>query len=86
MRLRRPLSTGQRVVLVIGTAMALYEVGAYITTLGSGTGWVGYAPLTSPQIPLVGGLHPWIRLVVWLALVVIWVGTSLLLLKPGSDA
>jgi hypothetical protein len=66
--------------------MALYEVGAYITTLGSGTGWVGYAPLTSPQIPLVGGLHPWIRLVVWLALVVIWVGTSLLLLKPGSDA
>lgn len=84
MRLRYTLSTGQRTILAIGTGVALFLVGGYVTTLGTGSGWVAYAPLTSAQLSQVGGLHRSVRLIIWLALLAIWLGAALWLFKPTS--
>ena len=66
-------------VLVIGFAAALVVIGEYSTTADSFTGWTGYAPLSVSGSPFVvpGGVALWVRLVVWLALVAIWVAGSL---------
>jgi hypothetical protein len=89
----RRMNRGQRVVIVIGLGVAMYSLGGWITTRGTGTpyGWVGYAPLQTYNTPnILGGLHPWVRLVIWIALVVVWVFTSMLLLRspapPQGDA
>ena len=86
------LNHGQRVVLVVALAAALYVLGLYIMTLGNaGSGWVAYAPLTQVAHSLTGtpvaGLHPWVRLVVWLGLTVVWAGCSVALLRsrPGAQ-
>jgi heme/copper-type cytochrome/quinol oxidase subunit 1 len=85
------LNLGQRIVLVIALAGVLYIVGSYVTSIGQRFGWVGYAPLSSQgYAPLTtgsfSGLHPWVRLVVWLGLTVIWAGCSVALLRsPSSD-
>jgi hypothetical protein len=83
----RRINMAQRVILVIGLAMALYLFGGWINTRGSATpsGWVGYAPLQTygPQ-NIVGGFHPWVRLVIWIALVLVWVIASVLLLRAAS--
>lgn len=79
-------------VMVVGLGIALYFFGAWVTTRGTGwpgggTGWTSFAPLTSPSTTpdLIGGLHPWVRMVIWLALVVIWVIASVLVLRsPGA--
>ena len=84
MRLRAALSTGQRVILVVGSGLGLYLLGGYVTTLGSGSGWVGYAPLTSAQLADLGGFHRWVKLLIWLALLMIWIGAALFLFKPKS--
>ena len=65
--------------------MALYLVGGYLTTLGSGTGWVGYAPLSNVPLEAIGGMRHWIRLLIWLALVVVWVAFSLVMLHVSTD-
>lgn len=84
------LSLGQRVVLVIGLAAALVVIGEYSTTADSFTGWTGYAPLSVSGSPFVvpGGVAPWVRLLVWLALVAIWVAGSLPLMRsrPATRA
>lgn len=82
------LGPGQRVVLVIGLAAALVFIGDYVTTAGTFTGWTGYAPLTNGPILLPGGLPRWGRLLIWLALVAIWVAGSLPLMRdrPGLVA
>jgi hypothetical protein len=78
------LNRAQRVVFVIGLALALYVLGGWLTQLGSRapTGWVGYAPLSSTIV--YGGLHPWVRIVIWLLLIAIWVAFSTTLLKTKS--
>lgn len=79
------LNRGQRIVIVIGMAAALSALGGWITTRGGGRqfGWVAYAPLSNtyntPEGP--GGLHPWVRLVIWLALIMVWAITSVLVLR-----
>ncbi|HVC24837.1 MAG TPA: hypothetical protein VND23_03685 [Acidimicrobiales bacterium] len=77
-RVRR-LGLPQRVVLVAAIGAALLAVDAYVTNLDRFTGWTGYAPLTNGAPP-VGGLHPWVQLVVRLALVLVWAALSLPLL------
>ena len=72
---------------MVGLGVALYVFGGWITTRGGpGSGWVAYAPLsTTPDAPDgIVGLHPWVRLLIWLALVLIWVIASVLLLRSRS--
>jgi heme/copper-type cytochrome/quinol oxidase subunit 1 len=88
MRFIDGLSTAQRVVIVIALGLALGVAGRYLVSLGGGlpTGWTGYAPLQAIQI----GMAPWLRLVIWLALIVLWSLASIRVLRPslgqsGSD-
>jgi len=73
----------QRVVVVIGFGAGLYFFGSWITSRGgTATGWTSYAPLSINQpIPPGSGLHPWVRLVIWLVLILVWVLSSVYLLR-----
>ena len=74
---------------MVGLGVALYFFGGWITTRGTGAqfGWVAYAPLSNTtDVPLgPGGLHPWVRLIVWLVLILVWVGTSVILLRSPTS-
>jgi heme/copper-type cytochrome/quinol oxidase subunit 1 len=56
-RLRLP----QRIVIIVGLAVALWFVGRYIVAGRSGSfGWVAYAPLShATDGPNFGGMAPW---------------------------
>lgn len=80
----RNLNRGQRIVAVVGWAVVLWFVGSFVSTLGEpgAFGWVAYAPLsravyTGPGLTLT----PLEDLLVWLALVVAWIGGAMLLLR-----
>lgn len=81
----------QRIVIVIGLGVGLYFFGGWVTTRGGvGSGWVAYAPLANAvnTADLPGpGLHPWVRLLIWLALIALWVVVGVLLLRsrPAKD-
>lgn len=77
------LNLGQRIVIVIGLGAALLIFGEWAMTWGTHfyTGWTGYAPLYSPT---VGGLYLWVRLLIWLALVAIWVLASAGVLRTSK--
>ena len=77
------LTIPQRIVLVIGFGAGLCLVGGWIANRGRPvTGWTSYAPLTASSPAVSGpGLHPWVRMVIWLAVVVIWVVGSLVVLR-----
>jgi hypothetical protein len=81
-----PPNRQQLVVLVVGLGLTLYVLGDWLTTLGSRAlnGWVAYAPLQAVN-PL-GGLHPWVRLVIWLLLIALWVGTSCAILRSRPSS
>jgi heme/copper-type cytochrome/quinol oxidase subunit 1 len=76
---RQP-NRAQRVVVVVALAAALGASGQWLTSLGSRPdfGWVAYAPLSNRITP--DGLHPWVQLLIWLALIIVWafVGVALL--------
>ena len=77
----RSLNRSQSIVVVIGLGLALFIIGDWLTTLGSHppTGWTGYVPLSTGYS--LGGFHPWLRLVIWLVLIAVWVRTSTALLS-----
>jgi hypothetical protein len=78
----------QRVIGVIGLGLALYSFGTWVTAIGMRglTGWTGYAPLQSVNPTLAaGGLHPWVRLLIWLVLIGVWTGVSAVLLGEWSS-
>ncbi|MGA3146967.1 MAG: hypothetical protein ABSF33_05760 [Acidimicrobiales bacterium] len=81
------LNTGQRIVILIGLGVALSFFGDWATTRGqTASGWVAYAPLSRTVNPgdLAGsGLHPWVQLVIWLALTLIWILVALFLLRTA---
>jgi hypothetical protein len=85
MRTRR-VNRAQRMVVVVGLAAALWFVGGWATTSVGATGWVGYAPLTNAVNVPPGGLHPWARLLIWLALVLVWVLASFAVLRSSADS
>ena len=66
---------------MVGLGAALYVLGQWLTQLGSALpyGWVAYAPLSNQYGP--DGLHPWVRLLIWLVLIAAWVALSLTLLR-----
>jgi len=75
----------QRVVIVVALGFAFYGSGQWLTSLGSNLnfGWVAYAPLSKQIAP--DSLHPWVRLVIWLALIAIWALASVTLLRTQSQ-
>jgi heme/copper-type cytochrome/quinol oxidase subunit 1 len=84
----RAFNTRQRIVLVIGFGAGLYLLGTWLTSLGEGNfGWVAYAPLSNAvnTADFPGGLNLGARLLIWLALILIWVGTSVVLLRSMPD-
>jgi hypothetical protein len=82
------LSKAQRIVVVVGLGLALVALGSYLAGLGQGgaaglaQGWA--VPLTSggfaPANP-----HPWVSLIIWLALVGVWTLASIRVLRPSSE-
>ena len=83
------LNRTQRVVIAIGFGLGLYAFGEWVTTRGGGApfGWVAYAPLSQANpLDTVRGLHPWVRLVIWLALIVVWVVVSVWLLRAPTES
>jgi hypothetical protein len=86
--MRRPgLNLSQRIVLVIGSGFTSYLLGLWLTSLGThfASGWVAFAPLSNSYFgPSLGGLHPWVRLVIWLVFIFVWIGFSLTVLANSS--
>jgi hypothetical protein len=74
------LNLAQRVVVIVGLGAVLGFLGDYVTSLNSFTGWTGYAPLSSSLLRVPGSFQPWEQLLVWLALVAVWVAASLFVL------
>ncbi|HEV3188558.1 MAG TPA: hypothetical protein VGZ04_11035 [Acidimicrobiales bacterium] len=91
---RVSLNHSQRIVVVVGAGIALYFFGVWAMTWGlSGfTGWTRYAPLqnknsisfTTSTDYLGPGLHPWVRLIIWLILVAVWAAFSLVTLRSAT--
>ena len=82
----RALNSGQRLVVVVGLGLALYFFGGWVTTRDTFSGWVAYAPLSNTVNVPGGGLHPWVRLLIWLALIFVWVLASVALLRTHSES
>ena len=69
----RRLNRAQRVVVVVALGLALYLLGAWLTSLGSHLplGSVTYTNMSTSD--LVGGFYPWVRLTIWMFLIAVWV-------------
>ena len=74
------------VIIALGVALGFF--GGWVTALGtagSAFGWTGYAPMRVATFGPDSGLHPWVRLVIWLALTVVWAIASIVLLRSSSE-
>jgi len=83
----RHLTLAQRVIVVVGLGLALYAVANWVASIGSHplTGWTAFAPLgQTVAMPYEGGFHPWVRLVIFLVFLLVWVGCSLAVLNGSS--
>jgi purine-cytosine permease-like protein len=87
MRVTDRLSKSQRVVVVVALGLALGVIGTYLVSLGSGIrfGWYAYSPLTATLQAPSTGLPAWLRLIIWLALIVVWALASIRVLRPAAD-
>jgi len=81
----RRLNRGQRIGVLIGLGVGLLAFGRWVTDLGA-QGWVSYAPLSSQPSGSPGGLHAWVRLVVWLALIAAWTVLAVVMLRNGQGS
>jgi hypothetical protein len=92
------LSQPQKIVVVVALGAALLTVGSYLIGLGGGStvsfGWYAYAPLSAASSGgrLVTGdspsfwQHDWARLIIWLALTVLWALAAIGILRPARQA
>jgi uncharacterized membrane protein len=87
MRWTGGLSKSQRVVVVIALGLALATLGGYLVNLVSPfeSGWYAYAPLASGPIIANAGIHPWLRVIIWLALIGVWALGSVWVLRPAPE-
>ncbi len=78
------LSRAQRVVVALGLGLAV--VGRYLVSLGGGArfGWYAYSSFTAELRPPGTGLPAWLRLIIWLALIVLWAVASVRVLRQSS--
>ena len=81
------LGKAQRIVVVIALGLALGAAGSYLVNLGNTAraGWYAYAPLSQAVYPPRTGLAGWLRLIVWLVLIVLWAVVSVRLLRPSPQ-
>lgn len=82
------LGLAQRIVILIGLGLGLVALGGYLVSLNSPAtfGWFGYAPLTNNAfVPEGSGLAPWLQLLIWLGLILVWSLAGVLLLKRRLD-
>jgi hypothetical protein len=57
-----------------------------IAYVGSAAGWVAYTRLSQATLICQGGLHPWVRLFIWLVLTIVWAVASIAVLRaPTSE-
>lgn len=82
----RSSNRAQRIVIVIGLGLAFLILGGWLTSLSSHLpyGSVAFSNFSSGNV--VEGIHPWLRSVIWLVLIAIWVGSSFRLLGTGTSA
>jgi heme/copper-type cytochrome/quinol oxidase subunit 1 len=79
------LNLAQRIILIVALGGGLLAFGRWATTRGAvASGWVAYAPLSN-NVTVPGGLHPWVRLVIWVALIVVWAVASMYVLPTRSQ-
>lgn len=83
--LRSGLNRAQKIVVVVGLGFGLCFLGLWLTSLDHPTGWVAFAPMTDTDVGAVGGLHPWLQLLIWLALVAVWIAMSVNLLQDSPS-
>ena len=85
MRFTDRLSQPQRIVVVIALGVACGAAGMYLVNLRSTvSGWYAYAPLSQAVYPPHTGLAGWLRLIIWLALAVLWALVSIRVLRPSG--
>jgi len=93
-RITDRLSQPQQIVAVIALGVALLAVGSYLTNLGGSTvalGWYAYAPLNASSSSggvFAGGSfwqHGWVRLIIWIALTVVWALAAIIVLRPARE-
>src|SRR5580693_5765436 len=78
------LGTAQRVIGVIALGLELGILASYLTSLGRFSGWFAYVPLTGQAFQPPGTGEPgWLRLIIWLAAVVLWALASIRVLRPA---
>lgn len=80
------LSRAQRFVIMSALGFALYLFGAWVTALGE---HLPYGSVTFTNVSssiVVGGLHLWVRFVIWLALISTWLGVSIPLFRGSSKS
>ena len=88
MRYLERLGLAQRIVLVIGLALALLILGTYVVSIGNPTGnfgWFGYAPPARRILVEDTTLAPWQQLLIWLGLVALWTTASIVVLKRPRE-
>lgn len=83
------LSKAQKIVVVVALGLALWALGSYLVTLGSGgelsafSAGGGFAAPFGSSLPF--GLKPWLRLIVWLVLIGVWALASVRVLRPSPE-
>lgn len=80
----RRFNRSQRVVVVAALGVALYVLASWIVTWGSHLPY-GSATFTNVSSPMfVGGLHPWVKVAIWLIAVALWSVTSIQVLRTRA--
>jgi hypothetical protein len=83
------MNLAQRIVVVVGLGAALYVFGMWAMTWGSQVSrvWIATSPLSGAfAAPDVSGLHLWARLLIWLALIGLWLGAALFVFRSTNDS
>jgi hypothetical protein len=63
----RRLTTGQRVIAIIGFAVVLLTIGRFVEREAAPNGgWFGYAPQTELEFYPPTGLRPWVSALLWI--------------------
>lgn len=88
-RIRSRLNHTQRLMVSISIAAALFGANqALVTQFRRGEGgWFGYAPNTSVTFSAGNAFSrsPWLQLLLWIALVVVWVTPALWLFADDKS-
>jgi len=79
------VNTRQRIVVVVGLGVALAALADWASSWGAVVGWTGDAPLSQATFSPTVGLHPWLRLVIWLVATGVWTAVAVWLLRPTGE-